>query len=275
MKNTQKKAFTLIELLVVIAIIAILAAMLLPALAAAKKKAQKISCTNNVKQDVLAYKIWAGDNNDRYPNQVGFAQGGASEYYWHNGTAPVGFVNNPGMAFMVMSNELSTPKVIGCPSDSIVNHGTYATNWSYADLLGTAYKVTTTTAQNAQGGVGKVSYFVNGDASDSDPQMIIMGDLNFGNVGTAANAAATYAFGNTTISARALFTPAAATHTTGAANWVSQNAGSWAWTSETHTKSGNIGLSDGSVQGVTISGFKTALQNSTNTTSAQSFAFPW
>ena len=278
MKNTQKKAFTLIELLVVIAIIAILAAMLLPALAAAKKKAQKISCTNNVKQDVLAIKIWAGDNSDRYPNQVGFAQGGASEYYWHNGAAPAGFKNNPGMAFMVMSNELSTPKVVGCPSDSLAgtpnnSHGNYATNWTYGDVLGATY--TPNIAQNPPTTGGKISYFFNGDSSDSDPQIVVMGDLNFGNVATAANAPSSYAFGSSSATVRnALFTPSATT-TTGSANWVSQNAGAWSWTTETHTKSGNIGLSDGSVQSVTISGFHTALQNSTNTTAAQSFAFPW
>jgi prepilin-type N-terminal cleavage/methylation domain-containing protein/prepilin-type processing-associated H-X9-DG protein len=63
--RTRRTAFTLIELLVVIAIIAILAALLLPALARAKQRAQAVTCMNNNKQLGLAWMMYANDNNDR------------------------------------------------------------------------------------------------------------------------------------------------------------------------------------------------------------------
>ncbi|HZL78821.1 MAG TPA: prepilin-type N-terminal cleavage/methylation domain-containing protein [Candidatus Limnocylindrales bacterium] len=68
----MKRAFTLIELLVVIAIIAILAAMLLPALSAAKAKARRIGCVNNLRQMGVGSAVYAADSTDVLPPWHGY-----------------------------------------------------------------------------------------------------------------------------------------------------------------------------------------------------------
>src|SRR4051794_5170951 len=66
--------FTFVELLVVIAIIAVLAAMVLPALAKAKAKAQGVSCLNNLKQLQLGWFMYSGDNGDKLVRTGGMEQ---------------------------------------------------------------------------------------------------------------------------------------------------------------------------------------------------------
>jgi competence protein ComGC len=145
-----KTAFSTLELLVVLAIVVVVALLLLPALGGAKAKHAPINCHNRLRQIGLSFNTWAPDHNDRFPMHVSVTNGGTQELVPDGAAEP---------HFQVMSNELSTPKILVCPLDKLK---TITTNFS---LLQTT----------------NLSYFVAVDAQENRPSSILTGDRNITN----------------------------------------------------------------------------------------------
>ena len=141
---------TLTEVLVVTVVLAVLVVVLLPAFIADRPShAPRIKCVSNLKEIGLAFMMWAGDHNDKYPIEISVADGGTME---------LAATGNVLATFQIMSNELSTPKVLFCPADTVHTiTNTFGVNF---------------TAKN-------ISYFIGLDANTNRSQAFISGDDNF------------------------------------------------------------------------------------------------
>ena len=190
------------ELLVVVCVVAVVAVLLLPGLAASKRKNEKINCINNLKQIALASRIWEGNNSDKYPMQLAVTN-----------EAMIKLISdgNAYVLWQTMSNVLGTPKILVCPADKQRTAAvSFTQNFSDANL----------------------SYFLSLDASDAYPQMILFGDDNLAVNGVRVRP--------------------------GILN-LPRNA-SVGWTMERHRGTGNLGLSDGSVQTIAINAMQQAFR---------------
>lgn len=148
-QKQRSQALTRIDVVVIIfVVLIILAVVLLPVLAAANRRSSRIGCIGNLGRINIPFRVWEDDHNNQYPMSISITNKGAME---------LAATGNVAGCFQVMSNELSTPKILICPQDTI---HTIATNF-----------------QNDFNN-SHISYFINPDASEGYPQEIMLGDAN-------------------------------------------------------------------------------------------------
>jgi len=204
--GSQRQGFTLIELLVVIAIIAILAALLLPALSKAKARAERIACVSNLRQIGVALHMWGEDHTARFPWRTPVIEGGSQ-------TLPETWQH-----FQPVSDEVSTPKILHCPSD---RERKQANDWSMTSEGFAALKNTA------------LSYFIGTDCNLGYTRMHAIGDRNV--IGIDGNHCKTAKIA-------AGITKLTATNST--------------WSKAMHEGAGNLALGDGSVHQLSESGLR-------------------
>ena len=141
--NQRTRGLTLVEVLLAIAAVMVLAAILLPALAKSKARSSHIGCMLKLKQLGLAFRMFSGDHEGKFPWAISGTNGGTLEF----SKTPEGFRH-----YQAMSNELSSPKVLRCPMDP---QRAYASSWD---------QLTNNT---------HLSYFAVLDANENQPQAIL------------------------------------------------------------------------------------------------------
>jgi prepilin-type processing-associated H-X9-DG protein len=160
----HQAAFSKLDLLVMVLAVVGIGLVVLPQWLRSNTRGSRISCANNLKQLTISFRVWAGDNSDRFPMQVSVAEGGALE------------LADQGSAYavlLVMSNEHNTPKILVCPMESNPKR-----------RGATVFTATAPPGAIPFTATNNISYFVGVDAEADRPQAILSGDDHF-NIGKA------------------------------------------------------------------------------------------
>lgn len=182
----DERALTAMEVLLILVSLFILVATLTASLNAPRIR-KDVSCVNHLRQIGQGFRVWEGDHQDKFPMAFSDTNRPASQ--------------SAEAIFQTLSNQLSSPRLLVCPTDKSRHPARDFT--------------TPLTANN-------LSYFVNLDASESNPQDILIGDDNFEVRGVRVKSGLFNISSNTPV----------------------------AWSVDRHRFRGNIGMADGSVQGV-------------------------
>jgi competence protein ComGC len=212
----KQPAFTRIELLAILVVLALFIFLLIPALIRAKQRQVQTQCMDNLRLVGTAYRLWGDDANNGYPMERSNTNGGSLEYILSGHLGP---------HYRVLSNELGGRlSLLTCPADTRIA----ASNF--------------TSLQNSN-----ISYFLGGDADESNPRLFMAGDRNWETNGVALPAGLAFLLSNAPV----------------------------AWAPKTiHRGSGNVVLSDGSVQKLSSSQLRAALLSNGNSRASNMLVFP-
>jgi prepilin-type processing-associated H-X9-DG protein len=164
------QGFTRLELLMILGVLGLLAALVPPALANNKQRSERLICLNNLRQIGQAFHEWGTEHAGRLPFRTPYCEGGLMPFGCDAGVfvppwLVAGYQNNVWFQYLSLSNELRTPKILVCPSDTAKSA---ANHWG-----GSPGGLANPNYQNRA-----VSYIVALDAFPDDKDALVSGDRN-------------------------------------------------------------------------------------------------
>lgn len=188
--------------MVIATVMCVLLALLIPATVKGVAKQKRIGCVSRLKDMGLGYRIFATDNHELFPWQI------------TSNTAPAKSFDDALRHYLAISNELAIPKILVCPADT----RKAAPDWKSLSRT-------------------NISYFINFDSADANPQFFLVGDRNITTNGVRIGPGIVNMSGQTNI----------------------------AWDGTIHRFQGNAAMGDGSVQQLSAARMKDQLKNSGQT----------